>query len=550
MNSTPDNPPQQEKPELNQQDRGRQIVVQAVLMALGTLTSRILGLVRESLFAALFSRTVTDAWYVAFRLPNIFRRLFGEGSLSVAFVPVFVETRLDPAGALRSHRLVNGFYTLFFLGLAVLTAIGVIFPEPLLNLLLDENYHAVAGKFDLTVLMARIMFVYIFLVCTYAYFMAILNALGKFGLAAMAPTFFNVCMIMATLIPTTLLQWEGQALAWGVVVGGIVQAAVLIPSLKRNGYWPKFSLAWGDPDVRRVLRGMVPSLLGMGLLQITTLVNMRFASEFGEGPISFINLADRLLELPLSLVSVSIGTALLPTLSRMWTEGRKEQMSEASNYYLRLNLYVCLPAAVGLLMLAEPIVELLFQRGKFTASEALITANVVKIYSALIISTSLVRVFIPAYYAIKNTWLPAVISGVCLVLHIGLAPLLMREYGFYGLNFSSVATSSFNFVLLAIFYRQFVGPFAWGRVLKSSLVFSLMALVMAGGLQVYGPLRELFTGEAGIGFAGKLTSLLLAIFFGAVIYAALSALFKVEEFQTTWETFGSKIRRRLGAKTR
>lgn len=538
MNSTPHTPQQQEK--------GGQVVVQAVLMALGTLTSRVLGLVRESLFAALFSRTVTDAWYVAFRLPNIFRRLFGEGSLSVAFVPVFVETRLDPTGQERSHRLVNGFYTLFFLGLAVLTAIGTIFPEPLLNFLLDENYRAVPGKFDLTVLMARIMFAYIFLVCTYAYFMAILNALGRFGLAAMAPTFFNVCIIAATLIPTSWLQWEGQALAWGVIVGGVVQAAVLIPSLRRTGYWPKLSLSFNDPDVWRVLRSMGPGLLGMGLLQITTLVNMRFASEFGEGPISFINLADRLLELPLSLVSVSIGTALLPTLSRMWAQGKADEMSSTSNYYLRLNLYVCVPAAIGLFTLAEPIVELLFQRGKFTPTEALMTAGVVKIYSALIISTSLVRVFVPTYYALKNTWFPGVVSAICLFMHIGIAPVLMSRFGFYGLNFSSVLSSTLNFLLLAIFYRHFIGTFGWWRVVKSFSVFLLMGAAMAGALLIYGPLRGLLSTEAGISFVGKLTALLLSIALGALVYAALSAALKVEEFQTTWGTFSSKIRRRLG----
>lgn len=538
MNSTPHVPQQQEK--------GGQVVVQAVLMALGTLTSRVLGLVRESLFAALFSRTVTDAWYVAFRLPNIFRRLFGEGSLSVAFVPVFVETRLDPSGLERSHRLVNGFYTLFFLLLAVLTAIGTIFPEPLLNFLLDENYRAVPGKFDLTVLMARIMFAYIFLVCTYAYFMAILNALGRFGLAAMAPTFFNVCIIAATLVPTTWLQWEGQALAWGVIVGGIVQAAVLIPSLRRTGYWPKLTFSFNDPDVWRVLRSMGPGLLGMGLLQITTLVNMRFASEFGEGPISFINLADRLLELPLSLVSVSIGTALLPTLSRMWAQGKADEMSSTSNYYLRLNLYVCVPAAIGLFVLAEPIVELLFQRGKFTPAEALMTAGVVKIYSALIISTSLVRVFVPTYYALKNTWFPGLVSAICLVMHIGIAPVLMNRFGFYGLNFSSVLSSSLNFLLLAAFYRHFIGRFGWWKVLKSFAVFLFMGAVMAGALMVYGPLRGLFSTGAGISFIGKTTALLLSILVGSVVYAGLSAALKVEEFQTTWTTFSSKIRRRLG----
>jgi putative peptidoglycan lipid II flippase len=532
---------QQEKRQENQEDRGRQVVFQALFMALGTMTSRVLGLAREALFAALFSRTVTDAWYVAFRLPNIFRRLFGEGSLSVSFIPVFVEARVHGEGTPRAKELVNGFYTLFFLLLSVLTAIGVLFPEPLLNILLDDNYHAVPGKFDLTVLMARVMFCYIFLVCTYAYFMAILNALGKFGLAAMAPTFFNICMVVSTLIPNHFMQWDGQQLAWGVVIGGIVQAGVLVPSLRKLGYWPKLTLDFNRPDVWRVLRNMTPGLLGMGLLQITTLVNMRFASELGEGPISFINLADRLLELPLALVSVSLGSALLPTLSRMWTEGKRDEMASTSNYYLRLNLYVCVAAAVGLYCLAEPIVELLFQRGKFTPAEAATTAGVVKVYSFLIISNSLVRVFVPSYYAVKNTWFPALISSICLVIHVIIAPRLMDRYGLYGLNSSAVITSTLNFLLLAGFYRRFVGVFGWGRVLKSFGLFLIPGLVMALGLQLYPWLRS----ALGDGFFAKLISLAVAIGWGASIYALLSRLLKLEEFSVTFEAVMGKIRRRL-----
>lgn len=541
MDSTAPPPPQQAKTESNQQDRGRHVVVQALMMSMGVMTSRILGLVRESLFAALFSRTVTDAWYVAFRLPNIFRRLFGEGSLSVSFIPVFVEARVKGDGTDRSHRLVNGFYTLFFLLLSILTAIGVLFPEPLLNVLLDDKYHLIPGKFDLTVLMARIMFVYIFLVCTYAYFMAILNALGSFGLPAMAPTFFNVCMVLSTLIPGAWLQWEGQGLAWGVVAGGIVQAAVLVPSLRKYGYWPKLTINFSHPDVWKVLRNMLPGLLGMGLLQLTTLVNMRFASELGEGPISFINLADRLLELPLALVSVSLGSALLPTLARMWTEDRREEMSATSNYYLRLNLFICVPAAIGLFVLALPVVELLFQRGKFSPVEAAATAGVVKVYAFLIISNSLVRVFVPSYYAVKNTWFPALASAICLGVHLIVAPILMRDYGLYGLNSSAVVSSTLNFLMLSFAYRYFVGAFGWGKVLKHFALFLIAGLLMAGALQVYGPARELL----GDRFVGKLVALFFSIAVGASVYGAIAWALKFEEFRVTSETVLGKIRRKL-----
>lgn len=521
---------------------------QAMLMAFGTLLSRILGLVRESLFAALFSKTVTDAWYVAFRLPNVFRRLFGEGSLAVAFIPVFVESRLAPDGQERSTKLVNNFYTLFFFLLASLTLIGVLFPELLLNVFLDENFKSVPGKFELTTQMARIMFVYIFLVCTYAYFMAILNAIGKFGLAALAPSFFNICVVISTLIPTTLLQWEGQSLAWGVVIGGVVQAGILVPLLRKSGYWPRISFEWNNQDVKKVLRAMGPGLLGLGLLQLTTLVNMRFASSFGEGPISYINYADRLLELPLSLVSVSIGSALLPTLSMMWSQGRTAEMSKTAQYYLRLNLFICVPAAVGLYFLAEPIVALLFQRGRFSMQDATATAGVVKIYSGLIITTSLVRVFVPSFYAIKNTWLPATVSGLCFLLHLVTAQLLMARFGFYGLNMSTVVSTSLNFILLALAYRKLIGPFGWWGVAKSAAQFFAMAAVMGLILQMHDPLF-LFIQHQGLGLGlSRLISLAVVIIAAAFCYLGISSILTLQEYTVTANAIKKKIQAKLKKK--
>lgn len=505
----------------------------ALLVAFGTLTSRVLGLVRESLFAAFFPRTITDAWYVAFRLPNIFRRLFGEGSLSVAFIPVFIESRMGPDGAVYSKRFVNSFYTLFFLFLAVLTALGILFPEQILNFLLDENFKSIPGKFELTVTMSRIMFGYIFLVCTYAYFMAILNALGKFGLAAMAPTFFNIAIVISTLIPKSWLAWDAQALTWGVIIGGIVQAGVLAPTLRKSGYWPKFSFDFSQPEIWKVMRAMGPGILGLGLLQLTTLVNMRFASSFGEGPISYINFADRLLELPLSLVSVSIGSALLPTLSSLYSSNQIEKKKKTAQYYLKLNLFICLPAAVGLYVLAQPIIELLFQRGHFTPEDTLATSGVVKVYAGLIISTSLVRVFVPNFYAIQNTKIPALISAFCFLIHLGIAPLLMKLYGFYGLNLSSVITTSINFVFLVGVYRKLMGAFGWISVIYKSSQFLMMSIVMGAFLCSYFPVRSFVESNLGHSFIfwQKLMMLFLFILAGVMIYFIQSYLMKISEFK-------------------
>ncbi len=519
-------------------------------MAFGTLTSRILGLVREVAFAAFFSRTVTDAWTAAFRLPNLFRRLLGEGSLSVSFIPVFVEARLadiekDGQSSVRAKNLVNSFYTLLLIVLSVLTVLGIVFAEPVLNLLLDLKYLEVAGKMELTVRMARIMFGFIFLMSTYAFFMGILNALGKYALAAMAPTFFNMAMIVATLIPQDFFPMEGDSLAWGVLVGGLLQTLILVPSLVSKGYFPSLSFNFRNPDIYRILKSMTGGFIGLGLMQITTLVNMRFASQLGEGAISYIYWADRLLELPLSLVSVSLGTALLPTLAAMWSRNEGQRLSETTHFYLRLNLFVAIPSALGLYFLAHPIVELLFQRGQFTAEDTLATASVVQIYSLILIPTSCVRVLAPAYYAVKNTWFPALVSGVALIVHIIIAPVLMKNYGLNGLNFSAFVSSGLNFILLLGCFSKFITPFNWGHLALQTLKFLVPGFLMAASLLSYPYLRQSLPEN----FLGHLLALSFSLALAGIIYLGTSSLMRLEENTATVERVYKKLFRKRRTKS-
>jgi putative peptidoglycan lipid II flippase len=532
---------------------GQSPVVHAALMAVGTLTSRILGLARDMAFAALFSRTVTDAWTTAFRLPNLFRRLLGEGSLSVSFIPIFVDTWVfhpdvegQPSAEVKN--LINSFYTVLLVILSVLTVVGIIWAEPLLRLLLDQNYESIPGKLELTVRMARIMFGFIFLMSTYAYFMGILNALGKFALAAVAPALFNIAMIISTFVPTKYLPSEGDGLAWGVILGGFLQVGILVPALKKMGFMPEvqksFSLAMANIKVKKIFKNMLPGMLGMGLLQITTIVNLRFASSLSEGAISYIYWADRLLELPLSLVSVSLGTALLPALAKLWSQKEVSKMAETSNYYLRLNMFIAVPAAIGLLSLAQPIVEVLFMRGRFNLVDAQNTAAVVKIYAIQLIASSAVRVFVPSFYAIKNTWLPALIASLSLVVHILIAPHLMSAFGLVGLSSTALISAALNFIGLAIAYNWILGSFGWLKVLKSMALFSIAGLGLFAAVQVYWPIYEFF----GENIWGKLIALIVAVGLGAGVYGVIAWMMGLEEMKTTSATFIDKIRRRFNRK--
>lgn len=510
-------------PAVSSKEVPKKVVRHALSMALGTFSSRILGLLRDMALAALFSRSLTDAWTAAFRLPNLFRRLLGEGSLSVSFIPVFVEARMQSPA--RAQQLANGFYTLLLVFLALLTTLGILFAEPIMRLLLDADYGL--EKLMVTVRMARIMFGFVFFITTYAYFMGILNALGKFALAALAPTLFNIAMITSTLLPGAWFPFEGDGLAWGVLVGGTLQMGILVPALAKLGAMPKLQWQGLTEDMRRVLRNMLPGLFGMGLLQFTTIVNLKYASGLGEGAISYIYWADRLLELPLSLVSVSLGTALLPTLSALWSQGQKQQMTETANYYLRLNLFVAVPAALGLYYLALPIVEVLFMRGEFTGADAEVTASVLRIYSMLLISTSCVRVLVPAYYATKNTWFPAVVSAAALLSHIVLAPFLMKAWGLEGLVSSAFISATLNIFLLLGFYPKHVGEFDYFKLALHGVKFAFAGVGMVIVLQIY----WLMTGWLGEELLAKIFSLAITIVWGAGAYFGLSYVLKAEELK-------------------
>lgn len=462
------------------QQQNSSILQNASKMAFGTMTSRLLGLVRESLLAALFDKPITDAWNAAFRVPNLFRRLLGEGSLSVSFIPVFIEAEKDSQA--RAQNLVNSCYTLLLLILGTVTAIGVIYPEWLLNFYLDPSYIAQADKYQMTLHLAQIMFLFLFFITSFAFFMGILNSLGQFFWPAVAPTFWNIAMVISTLWPKSWLspevQLRGDQLAWGVVAGGFLQAAVLVPALIRSGYFPRLSLGLSNRDMRMVFRNMVPGLIGAGLLQFMTVINTKFSSGLGEGTISYINYVDRLIELPMSLISVSLGTALLPALAKLRSSDKHVDFKNTARKYLELNLFLSIVAAAGLYALAEPIVQLLFGHGKFSRADVVASSGILQTYCWIMIFVSGVRVLTPAYYAVKNTWLPMVISALALVTHLLLAPRLIELYQVHGLMMSTTISAALNLVCLLIFYHKWVGDFDHIAFFKNVLKMLVAGLII------------------------------------------------------------------------
>lgn len=490
-------------------------------MAFGTMSSRLLGQLRESLLAYYFDKQITDAWAAAFRIPNMFRRLLGEGSLSVSFIPVFVNANQDNKE--RAQNLVNSVYSCLLIVLGLLTAMGTFYSEPLLGIVLDSSYVADTEKYLMTLRLCKIMFGFIFFISSYAFMMGILNALGQFALPAMAPTLWNIALIVSTILPQNIFAKSGDQLAIGVLVGGFLQAAILVPALIKSGFLPKISFNLKNKDLQTVFKNMLPGIVGTGLLQFTTIINLRFSSSLQEGTISYINYIDRLIELPLSLISVSLGTALLPILSGYKSKGDDHKFSNTAKHYLELNLLLTMAAAAGMYVLAHPIVGLLFGRGKFGVNDVFATAEILKTYCWIMIFSSGVRVLTPAYYAVKNTWFPALVSGFCLALHLVVAPILMKQYQVHGLMTSTIITACLNLLLLLIFFTKFVSKFPYLDFIKNIFVYLILASLVGASAHVYFLIQSYLPTGAIFQLINILLTILLAISF----FVLIGYLFKI-----------------------
>lgn len=518
-------------------------------MAGGTLASRVLGYGREIAMLALFDRTVTDAYLAAYRLPNLFRRLLGEGSLSVSFIPVFIDllkhgkTDSDQIPP-EARALVNGVFTLLVSVLTVITALGIFFSEEIVYLLVSgEGFMSIPGKYELTVKMAKMMFGFIFLISLYAYFMAILNSLKKFAMAAFAPALFNVVMVVSTFVPDTEAPFTGFYLSLGVMIGGFLQMAILVPSLIKVGALPRPTSKVFSPHVSRIFKTMLPSWIGLGILQLTMVVNTRLASELSEGNISWLYLCDRILELPLSLFAVSLSSALLPTLSRLWSQGAREEMAETSAHYLRMVYFLALPSMIGVLVLAEPIVRLLFEYGRFHAMETQATAAILRVNSFAILTYAGVRVIVAPFYATKDTRTPAVTAGISLLFHIALASNLIHVYGAVGLTMSTVMSSALNLSLLMFFHRRKIGPLR----LRGSFVSGLKMALSAGIMAVV--LRGFFLVEPIVHGRIAIAAVFAAFCAGStLIYFGATHALGVQEARETWNGISRRVSGRLKSK--
>lgn len=497
-------------------------------MSLGTLVSRIFGLFRDICIAHFFTRTQTDIFFVAFRFPNFFRRVLGEGSFSASVTPVLSETLCREGGEQEARQLSSVLFTWLFLITSFLTAVGIVFMDDIMEVFFARSpYASIEGKLSQTIQTGRIIFGYLFLVSSYSYFMSVAQALGRFFLPALAPALFNISLIVFSFLPQNWWPFPALSLAWAALLGGVLQVVLVLIVIYRMGFWPHFSLQVGKLPVRSVFNRFVPAALGLSGLSLIGLINVYFAGWLEEGSHTYIYYGDRLLELPRSLIAVSLGSALVPALSRLRAEKRNEEFLKTTGYYLDFLIFLTLPCAVVLALLAQPIVELLFQRGQFDEIAVVHTASVIQIYSLVLIFSSGGRALSSGFFAADKNWHCAFGNGIYVLFHGCLAWYLTTRYGLSGLIWATALSSLFYFFFLLFLLFRYVGglPLRLSiiRLVKNLPGLTLLALV----LLCYQPLFALFQNTLPL-FWLRLLTLTLLFSVGGGLYLLMGILVKQE----------------------
>jgi putative peptidoglycan lipid II flippase len=378
-----------------------------------TLISRILGFVRDFVIARTFGAgMLTDAFFVASKLPNLLRRLFAEGAFSQAFVPILGEYK-NKRGELETKRLLDHVATLLFLIVLAVTLLGMA-AAPWVVYISAPGFAADAGKFALTVELTRITFPYILFMSLVALAGGVLNTWSRFAVPAFTPVLLNLSMIGMALWAAPYFDPPVLALGWAVFLGGALQLALQVPSLQRIGMLPRFSVDWQDEGVRRILKLMAPAAFGVSVAQISLLINVIFASFLATGSVSWLYYADRLMEFPAGMLGAALGTILLPSLSRYNASASYEEYSKLLDWGLRLTLLLAAPAALALAIIAVPLIATLFFHGAFTAEDVFRTRDALVAYSLGLLGLILVKVLAPGFYARQNVRTPVKIALVTL----------------------------------------------------------------------------------------------------------------------------------------
>lgn len=511
-------------------------------LASAIMISRILGLVREIVLARFFGAGFsTDAFYVAYRIPNLLRDLFAEGALSSAFIPTFVR-RLTRDGKERAWLLANRVINALLMILGIFTLV-FFFGAKAFVYLLASGYAGDPEKFDLTVQMIRIMSPFLLCVSLASVGMGMLNAFGKFFIPAMASSAFNICCILAGIFLSPIMPQFGLypiiSMAIGALVGGASQVFIMVPSAYSMGFRYRLAFDFADPGVRKIARLMLPAVIGLSATQINITVDTQIASTYGDGPVSWLNYGFRLMQLPVGVFGIAIATSTMAAVAHHAARNARDKLHKTVDSSLRLAACLTFPAMIGLIIFRNEIVCLLYERGSFLPSDTVQTGKVVLFYAFGLFSYSAVKILVPAFYALNDTRTPIRMSFITVAAKIVLNFILIVPLGFLGLALSTTLASWLNFGLLMNHLRRQNVPRCYGtgigvytRIAFASFAMGLLALLVFHGSGLF------FSGH---GFFSLVVKLGSAILISLASLIPLLKILKVEEGNVMLRMVGSLI---------
>jgi len=503
-----------------------------------TLASRIFGYIRDMVTAYLFGAGwVTDAFFLAFRLPNTLRRLFGEGALSIAFIPVFTEhltrgSRADAETLIRSSGVAS------FLILSVVTLLGVGF-APWIVKLFAYGFIYDPKIFNLAVKLTRVVFPYILLVGMVAWAMGVLNSQKHFFAPAFSPVFLNIGMICSALLCYPFFREPIFGLAVGVILGGILQVLLQIPFLLRTGFTFRGRISFSHPGLKRILILLAPAAIGLAVYQLNILVDMLLASFLPRGSISFLYYADRVIEVPMGIFATALATAVLPTMSEKTALNDMGGLKETLHHSLRTLLFIILPATLALAVLCTPITNVLFEHGKFGPEETLLTSRALLAFTVGLLGIGGVRIVVPVFYSLKDTWTPMRVALIAFLANLTLNLILMVPLKHAGLALSTSIAAYLNLSLLFYLLHRKIGAFHFSDVLSAGLKMLLAAGLMCALLMLAVHQIEW---SAQTRLIIRILALAVMVGMGGIIYLLAAYLLKIEELNTFLNPVLRKLR--------
>jgi putative peptidoglycan lipid II flippase len=514
----------------------------AGLIGIATMASRLLGVARETVLAAMFGAgTQMDAFNVAFRVPNLLRDLFAEGAMTAAFVPTFTRT-LTHKGEADAWRLGSLVINALALVTGVLALLGIVFADPITAALAPE-YAQVPGKLELTALLTRVMMPFFPMIAVAASVMGMLNARHKFFVPSLSPAMFNVATIVCAFALAPLMPRVGQqpimAIAIGTLLGGLGQIVLQWPLLRREGFRYQPILSFRDSGLRDVLRLMIPGVVGVGAVQVNVVVNTYLASGEAPGSVSWLSYAFRLMYLPIGLFGVSIAMASLPDISRQAASEDLAAVRQTVSRGLRMMLVLNVPATVGLIVLAEPIVSLLYERNRFGPADTIATAGALAFYAPGLIGYSAVKIGSPTFYSLGDSRTPVTVSVLSVLTNLVLNLILVRVLSFRGLALGTAIAALFNAATLLWLLRDRLRGLDGRAVLVSAVKITAASILMAIAARfAFDLLNASLPGNAEW---VRIVRVSCSIAVGLVTLTAAAKLFRVEEFDEVWQRLSRRI---------